>query len=67
MTLERIEELRQIALKHQGKRKCADYMLELIAYTDELRELYKLALTFGWSPPREKHIAFSQLVKLAER
>lgn len=66
MTLERIQELRQIANENKGH-KSADYMIELLDYTDEIRRLYALALEFGWSDFRSKSIAFSQLKKLAER
>lgn len=54
-------------MKHRGSHKSADYILELVTYCYELRELYKHALSFGWGPQREKHIAFHQLVKLVDK
>jgi hypothetical protein len=67
MTLQRIDELRQIALKYQGKHRSADYILECLDELDRVQELYCLALDFGWSDYRSKAIAFSQLKKLAEK
>jgi hypothetical protein len=67
VTLDRIHELRQIALKHQGSHRSADYILECLDEIDRVQELYCLALDFGWSDYRSKAIAFSQLKRLAEK